>query len=184
MRFQLRPFVSGSIGEELTLSGFIARTAGTLQIECNVQGSLEQIRWPSVSSVSGRCHELWRHSCFEFFFAIKGEPAYWEVNLCPSDCWNVYRFDDYRTGMHEEGAVAQPHFYVVADTDILSLTCALDVNGIIDDSAELEVGLSCVVEGADGSLGYWAIEHFDTAPDFHNRRSFLVLLPAIKDASQ
>ncbi len=181
--FQLRPFTSESLVGELALSGCIARTAGTLLIEYRLQGSLGQILWPSVPLVTGRCDELWRHSCFEVFFATKGDPAYWEANLCLSGCWNVYRFDGYRTGMQEEGGVVQPHCYVVASPDLLLLTCTMDLNGIVDDSAELEVGLSSVIEGTDGSISYWAIEHLGAVPDFHNRRSFLVLLPGLKDSN-
>ncbi len=180
MHFQLRPFTSGLMGEKLSLSGFIERTAGTLLIEYKVQGALEQILWPSLPVIPGRCHELWRHSCFELFFAVKGEPAYWEVNLSLNGCWNVYRFEGYRTGMKEEGGVSQPYCHVVEDSDLLSLTCSLDLHGIIGDSAELEVGLSSVLEATDGSISYWAIAHPGAAPDFHDRRSFLASLPGLR----
>jgi hypothetical protein len=181
LHFQLRPFIFRSSTEELSLSGFIARKAGSLLIENVVRGPLELIHWPSTPMISGRCHELWRHSCFEVFFGIKGEPAYWEVNLCLRGCWNAYRFDGYRSGMQEEGAFAQPLCHVVEDNDVLSLTCSIDLNAIVDDSAELEVGLSSVIEAKDGTIDYWAIEHYGPVPDFHNRQSFSVVLPGSKN---
>jgi hypothetical protein len=174
--FQLRPFTSGPLEEKLSLSGLIAGTAGTLSIEYKVQGSLECINWPSISPVAHRRHELWRHTCFELFFGIPGEAAYWEVNLCPSGCWNLYRFDGYRTGMREESAADPPLCRVVFGTDLLSLTCTLDFNGIIDGSSQLEVGVSSVIEAIDGSISYWAFKHHGTVPDFHDRRGFQVLL--------
>jgi hypothetical protein len=176
VEFQLRPFTAGPLVEKLSLSGFIARTAGILRIEYKVQGSLECINRPSISPVAHCRHELWRHTCFELFFGIPGEAAYWEVNLCPSGCWNLYHFDGYRTGMREESAVGPPICDIVSDTDLLSLNCTLNFNGIINSFSQLEVGVSSVVEAIGGSISYWALKHHGTAPDFHDRRSFQVLL--------
>jgi hypothetical protein len=160
--------------ERLSLSGFIAITADTLLIEYKIQGALERINRPSISPVAGRCHELWRHTCFELFLGMQGETAYWEVNLSPSGCWNIYHFDDYRTGMREEGTIGPPRCRIISDIDLLSLTCSLNFNGIIDTSSHLEIGICSVIEATDGSVGYWAIEHHGVQPDFHDRRGFQI----------
>lgn len=175
VHFCLRPFTSGPLVERLSLSGFIAITAGTLLIEYKIQGALERINRPSISPVAGRCHELWRHTCFELFLGIQGETAYWEVNLSPSGCWNIYHFDDYRTGMREESTIGPPLCRIISDIDSLSLSCSLEYNSIIDNASSIEIGVSSVVEAIDGRTSYWAIEHHGTEPDFHDRRSFQIL---------
>ncbi len=63
--------------------------------------------------------------------------------------------------------------------DFLSLKCTVYLNGIVADSSDLEVGVSCVIESTDGTTSYWAIIHQGTEPDFHNRSSFLVVMPGL-----
>ncbi|MGB3210921.1 MAG: DOMON-like domain-containing protein [Desulforhopalus sp.] len=181
--FQLRPFTSTvPLVEKLSLAGSLARAEGRLTIEYVLQGPMAGIHRAEMSSASSRCDALWRHTCFEFFFARKDESSYWEVNVNLSGCWNVYRFDDYRTGMREEQTVVQPLCRIVTENNLLSLICTMDLIGIVDDSSELEVGISSVIEASDGSISYWALEHYGQNPDFHDRRSFGVLLPGLKEA--
>jgi hypothetical protein len=130
-----------------------------------------------------RAHELWRHTCFELFFGKKGDPGYWEVNSCLSGRWNVYRFDDYRMGMREEYNVGPPQLRATEGSDYLSLSCNLPISGIIAESCELEAGVCSVIETTDGNTHYWAIEHQGPKPDFHNRSSFVINLPALASAS-
>jgi hypothetical protein len=177
--FLLRPFTACSMAENLSITGSLVRQPGSVLIDYQMEGALDRISWSKTSSVTGRCHELWRQTCFELFFSIKDEAAYWEVNLCRNDCWNVYHFTNYRTGMREERAIGQPVFRFVTDGDLLSLTCVLELNGLIDDLSDLEVGVSSVIQAADGSTSYWAIEHQGLVPDFHNRPSFCLGLPGI-----
>lgn len=175
VHFRLRPFTSAALVKRLSLSGLINRTVDTLLIEYIIQGELECINRPSIFPVAERSHELWRHTCFELFFGLQGEAAYWEMNLSPSGCWNVYHFDDYRTGMREEAVINPPRLRIISDTDMLSLTCWLDINGIIGNLSRLEIGISSIIEAIDGSISHWAIDHHGVQPDFHDRRSFQIL---------
>lgn len=179
--FQLRPFSLGVVEENLSLGGSLTRTSAGLVVRYRLQGSLENINLSSMSSIDdgGRRHELWRHTCFELFFTTPGKAAYWEFNLCPSGCWNVYRFDGYRSGMREERMVAQPLCRLFNDTDLLSMTCSLIFSSIIDDACELDIGVAGVIEAADGSISYWALDHFGLEPDFHDPRGFLLALPGV-----
>ncbi len=179
--FLLRPFTTCTMAENLSITGSLARRPGSVQIEYQVEGALDRIRWPGPSNTTGRCHGLWRHTCFELFFSIKNKDAYWEVNLCQNDCWNVYHFTQYRTGMREEKSIGQPLFRFVTGGDFLSLTCTLELNGLIDDSSDLEVGVSSVIQATDGGTSYWAIDHQGLVPDFHYRPSFCLGLPAMME---
>jgi len=179
--FRLRPFSLGVLEENLSLGGSLSRISAGLVIEFRLQGSLDDINLSSMSSVAqvGRRHELWRHTCFELFFASPGKAAYWELNLCPSGCWNVYHFAGYRTTMREERTIAQPLCQVVKEADLLSMTCTLNFSTLVDDVCQLDIGIAAVIEAADGSISYWAIEHPGVQPDFHDRRSFLLALPGV-----
>ncbi len=84
--------------------------------------------------------------------------------------------------MQEEESVGTPVCHVVQDAGLLSYNCALDYTGLIADSSDLEVGVSSVIKATDGSTSYWAIDHHGTEPDFHNRTSFSMLLPGVKNA--
>ncbi len=178
--FLLRPFTACSMAENLSITGSLARQPGSVLIEYLVEGALDRISWSRTSSNTGRCHELWRQTCFEVFFSSKDEEAYWEVNLCRNGCWNVYHFTNYRTGMREERAIGQPLLRFVTDGDFLSLTCVLELHGLIDDSSDLEIGVSSVIQATDGSTSYWAIDHQGSVPDFHKRSSFCLGLPAME----
>lgn len=180
---QLWPFTTGGWVDELSLIASLNKTVTVLHITFCVKGLLDHIRWPPTSSCPDRLHELWRSTCFEMFIAEKEKPKYWEVNLRPDGCWNVYRFDDYRTGMRDELAIAQPTCSIVMEVSTFSLHCSVDLSDIIADSSDIVVGIASVIEGCDGSISYWAIAHSDVKPDFHNRRSFMLKLPGIDSST-
>ena len=178
--FQLRPYETGPSMGSLFLCGYLVRRSGELNIEYRLEGGLDCIRWPGTSRAQSRCHELWRQTCFELFFGVKGDPSYREVNLSPSGCWNVYHFTDYRTGMREDTSLGHPVFRVICDNAFWSLVCTINLKGFIDDHFDLEVGVCSVLQTTDGNLSYWAIDHPETVPDFHNRTGFCVQLPGVE----
>ncbi len=175
--FRLRPFTAPSVSEGLAISGALGRQHGKILIKYRVEGKLDQIGWPAPRSVISRCQQLWQKTCFEFFFGIPGDSAYWEVNLDPNGCWNVYHFTGYRQGMREEEAVGRPCCLAAMDATLFSLTCRIDIHRFVPDLAGREIGVAAVILDRAGVAGYWAIDHPGKVPDFHNRRSFLVTLP-------
>lgn len=177
--FQLRSFTPGPASEGLSISGSTKRQPGTILIEYRLEGDLDRIDLPIFELSARRRHELWRQTCFEFFFAIPGESAYWEGNFSPSGDWNIYRFDDYRQGMREEQAVARPVCRTASDPGRLVYSCKVDIHEICGDAMTVEAGIACVVLDVQGGVSYWAIDHCRFRPDFHDRRSFLVELAAL-----
>ena len=178
--FQLQPFTAEALTEKVAISGRIVRQSGMIQVEYQVVGASactlpsQNVRGP------GRCHDLWRQTCFELFFGIQGKSAYWEVNFSPNGCWNMYHFTDYRNGMREELLVDQPCFDIIGDGDFFSLRCTIGCQSFIDDSVDLELAVSSVIQDTRGNTSYWAINHHGSKPDFHNRTSFSMVLPGIK----
>ena len=179
-KFQLRPFAAGPMTKTIAISGSVARQSGALHAVFQVKGALDCVNWLKTSSGTGRCHELWRQTCFELFFAIPGGSAYWEINLSPGGCWNVYRFTGYRTGMREQEGEDQPVCHVARDGDLFSLACTIDCRAFLDDSVDCELAVSTVVQDTRGRLSYWAIDHHQPEPDFHNRAGFSMVLSGEK----
>ena len=177
--FQLRPFAPALGSRGLTLGGSLYRLPGVLSIEYRLEGDLRSVVWPTPCLVLSRRHELWRQTCFELFLGIAGESPYWEVNLGPDGGWNLYHFTAYRQGMQEDSAVDELTSHVVRDGNGLSLFCRIDMHKLVPDCQALEVGIAGVLLAATGAATYWAIDHFETVPDCHCRRSFLMALPGL-----
>ena len=112
---------------------------------------------------------LWRHTCCELFVARPHGPAYREFNFAPSGDWAGYAFSSYRQGQPVE--LQDPEIAVRAEDDRLELGCA-----VAAEPGPLRLGLSAVIEEADGRLSYWALRHAPGKPDFHHREAFALEL--------
>lgn len=170
----------GALTHRLALSGHIIRRPGVIEIEYRIAGWMAGKMLLENAGRPERRHELWRQTCFELFFGIQGDSAYWEVNLSPNGDWNIYRFTDYRTGMREELLAVQPVCVVVGEGGLFSLCCTLDCKALTDDSSDLELAVSCIIKDTGGSLSYWAVDHCGAEPDFHDRANFRMVLPGVK----
>ncbi|MBI4756461.1 MAG: DOMON-like domain-containing protein [Betaproteobacteria bacterium] len=123
-----------------------------------------------------RADGLWRHTCFEAFVAVAGEPAYREFNFSPSGQWAAYEFRSYR----ESAAAAcgpAPRLAVRVTAGGLELDVALPAAALAPPQLRLRLGLSAVVEARDGTLSYWALRHPPGRPDFHHHDAFALELP-------
>ena len=154
-----------------------SRTArGELRMNFRLDGDISRIRVPSTS-VSRIGKELWRHTCFEAFIAVKGQPAYHEFNFAPSGEWAVYAFSGYRDGGLLENEMLRPDIAMRASDSRIELDAIvpLDVLSAKHASASLRVGLSAVIEASDG-FSYWAVRHPRDKPDFHDADGFALRL--------
>jgi len=128
--------------------------------------------------------------------AIEGSDsvAYVEFNLAPSGAWAIYRFDGYRAGMRAEPAGIEPRIVAVCHPGTLRVEVALawpaplpasaarpnaarDAATVTAEAATPwrgRLGMSAVVEAADGSLSYWALHHPAARADFHNDGGFIL----------
>ncbi len=120
-----------------------------------------------------RVEGLWRHTCLEAFVMGADAPAYREFNFSPSGDWQAYGFHSYRQG----GPLAQ------ATAPRIERTTAAELNlhvflptQNLPSGPHLRLGLSAVIEAADGSLSYWALRHPPGRPDFHHSDCFALEL--------
>lgn len=172
----LRPFDAGHDGIRVTAAA--ARDGATLRLRYTVDAPPGAVRPSPAAAQPARTDRLWEHSCCEAFIAIVDDAAYWEINAATSGAWNVYRFDHYRSGMRPE-----PHGGVTSST----ITTARGWTSTVSwnapaglRTAALDVGLATVLEHADGTRSFWALTHVAAQPDFHQRSSFTVRLPAVE----
>lgn len=118
---------------------------------------------------------LWQHTCCEAFVAAVDAADYREFNFSPSGQWAAYRFSDYRErdGQFEAPCAPQLTLRRLADGFQLDVRLA---PALLPSADTLLVGLSAVVEAADGGKSYWALRHGAVQPDFHLRQSFALTL--------
>lgn len=139
----------------------------------------QRLRCPAPALRPQRRDGLWQHTCFEAFVAEPGREAYWEFNLAPSGHWAVYRLARYRDGLEPDPSYDALPFAVLlqpaeAGEITLELHCPLPAS--LTSAAELVVGLTAVLEDQRGDLSYWALNHPGAAPDFHDRRGWILRL--------
>jgi hypothetical protein len=141
-----------------------------------LDGDIPRIR-VSPPGVSRFATQLWRHTCFEAFIAVEGQPAYHEFNFAPSGEWAVYAFSGYRNGSPLANETMRPHIAVRSTGSRLELETLVRLDGLsaIHPRASLRIGLSAVIEASDG-LSYWALRHRADKPDFHDADGFALLL--------
>ena len=132
-------------------------------------GDLSALRIPEYCSPQ-RADAVWRHTCFEAFVMAGEGPGYREFNFSPSGGWAAYRFQSYRKA-GEPMVESEPEIRVRRSADCLELTAEFHT-GFPSGCRSLRLGLSTVVEQADGGLSYWALCHPPGRPDFHHLDAF------------
>jgi len=150
--------------------------SGELQMTYRLEGDIARIRVPSAGAPRIGT-ELWRHTCFEAFIAVEGQPAYHEFNFAPSGEWTVYGFRGYRDGGPIANEMMRP-IIAARSTDgrlELETVVRLEALSAIHPRAALRIGLAAVIEASDG-ISYWALRHPAGRPDFHDADGFALQL--------
>lgn len=152
----------------------IGADASWLRVRWRIEGTQQLVVPPFAGK--GRADELWRTTCFELFLKPSGGEAYCELNLSPSERWNVYDFDGYREGMRERPFPREPECTLRLGSSFAIFDAAIPAAGL--PSAECAMGLCAVLEEQGGTKSYWAMAHPDTEPDFHAPACFAAELAA------
>jgi hypothetical protein len=145
--------------------------SATCNIWFGIAAPLSRFHIPA-SDEPGRRDELWKTTCFEAFVQGEGETAYGEYNFAPSGDWAAYDFAGRREGM-AEAPLANPPYVRLEDNFTwwsLGATFALEAG------PRWALGLSAVIEEADGTKSYWALAHGGEKPDFHDPACFIARL--------
>lgn len=157
-------------------------TNGTLALSFVLQGDLADLRIPTKQQGERPCRrvdELWRHTCFEAFLMAGDGPGYREYNFSPSGEWAAYAFRDYRQANSRQAWVAADASAPVIRVQRSPRRLVLEAEVSFDPpplTRSIRLGLSAVVEAADGGLSYWALRHPPGKPDFHHVDAFALQL--------
>lgn len=134
-------------------------------------GDVEQLRVPPETA-GKRADGLWKTTCFELFVGGTGD-AYREFNFSPSGAWACYGFDGHRSGMQE--AEAAVTIRTAVDNKTLQLVAHVECQ--VPDPAL--IGVTAVIEEADGRLRYWASSFAPGPPDFHATATRSLILDGV-----
>ncbi|GAB7554042.1 hypothetical protein NRB_35530 [Novosphingobium sp. 11B] len=124
----------------------------------------------------GRADGLWQTTCFEMFIQQGDGPDYTEINLSPSERWNVYDFTARRKGMAERPMPREPECTIRQGTDMAIFDAAIPAAGL--PLAPWRCGFTAVIEEQGGHKSYWALAHCSDAPDFHDPACFTATIAA------
>ena len=142
---------------------------GSLKVTFGLTGDMPGLRIPDQRPPR-RGSDLWRHTCFELFVMADVGPGYREFNFSPSGEWAVYDFRRYRDG-GELGIEFKPGILVRKSMNRLELDAEI-FSDHLPPAPVIRVGMSAVVEDAEGGLSYWALQHPPGKPDFHHPDAF------------
>ena len=145
---------------------------GWLALVWRLAGDLAALRIPGAATALPP-ERLWAHTCFEAFVGTPGEAAYREFNFSPNGQWMRFDFCGYRQRV-ESPVLPAPQITPRLAGDVLELAVRLGAEQL--PPGELCVGLTAVVESADGRHSYWSLRHPAGQPDFHHREGFALAL--------
>jgi hypothetical protein len=154
-----------------TIDAELQRTVDGATATFQVSGDIARLVLPSVA-VPERADELWKTTCFELFVTGEGG-AYREFNFSPSTRWAAYDFATDRSPTGNSAAQVR----ISLSNDSKQLTLVAEIVCDIPDPAN--VGLTAVVEEADGALRYWAVAFTPGKPDFHAEATRALLLDGV-----
>jgi len=158
----------------------LACTPTQWQLRYTLEGAPHALRLPPPSPRPSPTDGLWRHTCFEAFVAAEGSPRYREFNFSPSGDWAAYAFSAPRQRDPSAPPAASPRIHCTLDApQRLCVDVLLPAAGL--PTADLILGLSAVIEAADGTLSYWALAHPRAQPDFHDRSGWTAHVTAAAD---
>lgn len=162
-------------GLHVTLTADPAQHAWHLRYELAADG--RALRLPEPASAPGFADELWRHTCFEAFVSAT-DGSYHEFNFSPSGHWAAYAFRAPRQRADAQPRWPTPRLQWARGDSALTLDAWLPLAALPPNEAAQAVGLSAVIEAADGHLSYWALAHPGATPDFHHRAGWTARAPA------
>jgi hypothetical protein len=148
---------------------------GQLTLEYSLVADFSRLRIPRPRG-GCRADELWKHTCFEAFVAMKSGGPYYELNFAPTGDWALYHFGAYREAQSSPEVRHAPHVAVKLFADRLELVAALvaDELAALSCTTRLRLALAAVLEEEDGRLSYWAPRHAPGKPDFHHPDGFVL----------
>lgn len=177
MRFTLQPHPSALPSPPFDVWASAERSAAfgesaTLNLWFGVTAPIARFSVPETSADPARRDGLWRSTCFECFLKVEGTTAYQEWNFAPSGEWAAYDFTNVRTDMQPAKGARPPYIRVEDNLTWWGLGATISIPA----DQRFALGLSAVLEEAEGAISYWALHHPSERPDFHHPDCFAARL--------
>ena len=150
----------------------------TLNVGFWIRDPNQWIEWPALVAAHPRQDFLWENTCFEIFIGVKHEDFYREINLSPSQAWQVYQFEEYRYPEEmpplaaydiELNQLKRTHYGLNVSLDLTEFMLKYKLKW-----SDLFIGLTAVLKTAQGEQ-FYAMQHSSPNADFHNKRDWLHL---------
>lgn len=164
----------------LGMKASVSLTHSGLRLVYRLSGNTAGLRIPPATT-PGSADGLWQHTCFEAFVSAEGNPAYREFNFSPSGQWAAYRFAGERQReITTAPNLPAPAMQLATTPALLTLDVHLPLAALPSSAPHVVLALCAVIEGIDGRLSYWALQHPQPRPDFHHPagRTLRLALPA------
>lgn len=163
--------------QSISLVGAIEQQSPyTLNVGYWLRDPNQFIQWPNIVPSNPRLDYLWQDTCFEVFIGVKDEDFYRELNLSPSQAWQVYEFEEYR---YPENMPPKPAYDIELNQlkkTHYGLNVSLDLTEFMLKYklkwTDLFIGLTAVLKTSQGDH-YFAMQHSSPQADFHNKRDWL-----------
>ena len=110
------------------------------------------------------------------FIRSDDREGYEEFNFSPSRSWAAYSFAAYRKGMHDL-TLGMPT--ITGWGDVTGYAMRVELELVAPWASVSRIGLSAVIEEAEGTKSYWALAHPSGKPDFHHADCFALELPPL-----
>lgn len=166
------PASSGAAAQALHVE--CSATVAGLALRYRFSGDPATLRLPAAQP-PGPADGLSQSTCCEAFVASPAGSDYREFNFSPSGQWAAYRFTNYRQRDVAFAPAELPPLAFRRLADGFELQATLPA-ALLPAAGPLLLGLSAVIEGADGDKDYWALAHAGERPDFHCRQTFTLVL--------
>jgi hypothetical protein len=170
--FNLVPFKEEAlpidIQAELNLNG------SNIEIHFLVKGQLDNILLGDKEEIGRRVIGLWESTCFECFVLNNETLSYYEFNFSPEGHWNSFYFPKKKSPLKEALSFKNITTEVQHQENTFSLKASIDLYCFMPSfwkENQMSFGLTTVIE-CKNKLSYWAINHLDKKPNFHNFQTF------------
>lgn len=154
-----------------TIDAELRRVPGGVVATFHAVGDVSRLIVPPPVTPQ-RADDLWRTTCFELFVGGQGD-SYREFNISPSGAWAAYEFDSHRSGRQDIDARIE----IEISMNNKNLNLIANIESEFPDP--VSIGLTAVIEEADGLIRYWATAFALGEPDFHAAATRSLLLDGV-----
>ena len=168
---RLSPFQEDAFSQKTDLKCLVAFNHQIhLEFLC-LSPHLNEIKYSPLSQNPSFTKELWKTTCFEFFLGTQNSTEYWEWNFSLSGNWACYHFNNYRSGQSDLTKLDPKGFDLQIKSDRMHLQLSLPIPQT--NQSNFIFSPTAVIETKSGSIGFWAVQHKDSHPNFHVKESFI-----------